>query len=242
MLQPNYRGSAGYGDAVAAAERLPELADLDRRHHRRRALARRAGHRRSEPDGDRRLVLWRLCGAPVGRDRAGPVQGDRRDRAGHRSPAGEGRFPRLYQLPQRRRIYRQRPAYRARARRSATSRAITRAGAAVPRRPRPQRQRHPFAADGRGAARRRQAERADRRSRASSTTSPIRGAGADAAADRRLPRGRICRRAERKKKAAPAGSRLRSLRIAPVSANRIRRPDWAPCAPDRALRRASAPG
>ena len=63
---------------------------------------------------------------------------------------------------QRRRIYRHRPAHRARARRCRTSRAIARAGAALPRRPRSQRQRHPFAADGRGAARRRQAERADR--------------------------------------------------------------------------------
>ena len=75
------------------------LADVDRRHQRRRALAGRAGHRRSEPDGDRRLVLWRLCGAAVGRDRAGPVQGDRRDRAGHRPAAAQGRLPRLSPTP-----------------------------------------------------------------------------------------------------------------------------------------------
>ena len=123
--------------------------------------------------GDRRLVLWRLCGAPVGRGRAGPVQGDRRDRAGHRSAAGDDRHPRLYQSPQHRRRYRHRAAYRAKVRRCRTSRAIARAGAAVPRRPRRQRQRHPFAADGRTRCAMPASEASSPSFPGSSTTSPI---------------------------------------------------------------------
>ena len=46
-------------------ERLPILADGDRRRQRRRPLARRPGHRRPGEAGDLRLVLWRLCGAAV---------------------------------------------------------------------------------------------------------------------------------------------------------------------------------
>ena len=97
VLQPNYRGSAGYGDALVAAERLPQLA------HRRSATSTPArrwlaaqGIGDPRPHGDRRLVLWRLCGAAVRRRRARPVPGGRRDRAGDRPAAGEGRFPRLY--------------------------------------------------------------------------------------------------------------------------------------------------
>ncbi len=170
---------------LAAAQRLPELAHLDRRHHRRRALARRPGRRR-EPDGDRRLVLWRLCRAAVGGGRARPVPGGGGDRAGHRPAAGEGGLPPLYGVAQRDRIYRQRPAHR-RGLAAAPCRGDPRAGAAVPRRPRPQRQRDPFAADGRCAARRRAAERAHRlpRPRARPRRQP--GEGADARTDRHLP-------------------------------------------------------
>jgi fermentation-respiration switch protein FrsA (DUF1100 family) len=42
---------------MAAAERLSQLAHVDRRHHRRRPLAGGPRHRRSRADGDRRLVV-----------------------------------------------------------------------------------------------------------------------------------------------------------------------------------------
>ena len=51
------------------------------------------------------IVGWSYGGyaaLQAGGRRAGPVQGDRRDRAGHRPAAGEGRFPQLYRAAQRR--------------------------------------------------------------------------------------------------------------------------------------------
>ena len=49
VIQPEYRGSAGYRRRVAERERLQELADVDRRHQRCRALPGfSAGHRRSQ--------------------------------------------------------------------------------------------------------------------------------------------------------------------------------------------------
>ena len=100
---------------MAAAERLPGLAHLDRRYHRRGALARPAGHRRSEPDGDRRLVLWRLCGA-AGRGRPSPTCSRRSSRS-RRSPTCsrlKDDSATVHQRAQRRRICRQRSAYRRR--------------------------------------------------------------------------------------------------------------------------------
>ena len=97
---------------LVPAERLPVLADRDRRRQRRRPLAGRPGHRRSGQAGDRRLVLWRLCGAAVGVRRAGPVQGGRRDRAGHRprSMVKEDSAD-FTNYRHRARLYRQRAAY-----------------------------------------------------------------------------------------------------------------------------------
>ena len=126
VLQPNYRGSAGYGDQWLQQNGFrswrTSIGDINA--GARWLAAQGIGD--PSADGDPRLVLWRLCGAAGGGDRAGPVQGDRRDRAGHRSRSRSRTMLRNYtSCAQRRRLYR----HRARTSREGsplrTSRAIT---------------------------------------------------------------------------------------------------------------------
>ena len=160
VLQPNYRGSAGYGDQWLQQNGFrgwrTSIGDIT------------AGARwlaaQGIADPNRMAILgWSYGGyaaLQAGGDRAGPVQGDRRDRAGDRSPAGQGRRRATIRCSSNVAEYIGSGPHIARRLAAAQCRGDHGAGAAVPRRPRHQRRRHPFAADGRGAARRRQAKRA----------------------------------------------------------------------------------
>ena len=158
VLQPNYRGSEGYGDEWMAQNGFrgwqTSIGDVT------------AGGRwlvaQGVDAGRLGIVGWSYGGYAAlqsGVDRARPVQGDRRDRAGHRPRLALGAGRGLHQLPA------GAPAGRAGAacaRRLAAAecRADHGAGADVPRHPRHQCRRAAFAAHGQRAARRRQAQRA----------------------------------------------------------------------------------
>ncbi|CAA9510598.1 MAG: Prolyl oligopeptidase family protein, partial [uncultured Sphingomonas sp.] len=143
---------------VAQRERLPQLADVHRRHHRLGQVARHPGHRRPKQARDPRLVLWRLCSAAVRGYRARALQGGGGDRAGDRPGADQGGSAGLHQPPHCRAGDRFRPPRRG-GLPAAQRRRNPGAGAAGPRRSRQQRAYRPIAEDGCGPEGGWQAER-----------------------------------------------------------------------------------
>ena len=242
VLQPNYRGSAGYGDDWFQKNGFQSwrtaIGDVN---DAGRWLVSQ-GIADPAKLGDLRLVLWRLCGAPVRRRRSGAVQGRRRGRAGHRPrPAARPRCASSPAIANARDFIGDGP-HIARGLAGPECGEDQGAGAALPRRPGPQRPDPPVAADARPAAGCRAAGRAGRAIRAStisSRTAP--------------PAHRLLRRSDAflrqalrhpdKKKGGPARPPFQFFITGrPISASRTRRPGSAPCAPDRAPRRASERG
>ena len=90
VIQPEYRGSAGWGDAWLNQNGFKNwrtsIGDITASANWLSA----AGHRRSRPGCDPRLVLRRLCRAAVRGHRADALQGCRCDRARHRPCNAEG--------------------------------------------------------------------------------------------------------------------------------------------------------
>jgi len=95
VLQPNFRGSSGYGDAWFQQNGFPVLADRDCRRTCCRALAGHGGYRRSGKARRRRLVLWRIRRITVGCRRSHALQGRGGDRAGDRLTGVERRASQL---------------------------------------------------------------------------------------------------------------------------------------------------
>ena len=179
VLQPNFRGSAGYGDAFFAKNGFKSwpLAIGDVNDGGRWLLTQ--GGRREEA-GDLRLELWWVCGASGERRRPWPVPGGGRHRAGNRPADAADREPAHRQFQDHRRDGRRRPARLCRIARAPRER-LCRPGADVPRRQGPERRDRTVARDGERVARRGQTGRTGRiqrsRSPARRRRRPARPAG-----------------------------------------------------------------
>ena len=144
VLQPNYRGSAGFGDdgwwITASRAGAPRSATSP---VRAAGWSTRASPIRTARD--RRLVLRRLCRASGRSDRAGAVQGGRRDRAGHRPRLLKAEAQELHERAMSSPISSATGPHIERGLAAAPRRRDQGAGAARPRRPRSQRRRRAFA-------------------------------------------------------------------------------------------------